>query len=169
MFCSKCGSKVIDGSKFCFNCGAQFYNETEEIQDFVIEAFNNVFENSLNFGDKVYILKRDRINRKIEDTIENFFLDYRDEVPLLVFDYSDNLKQGSVITNYKIAWRYYDKVEKQDIWEISNILVERAVLARVMRLVDGRNRKSGKIFLTGIRPDLAFVEKFKEFIEILNY
>ena len=47
--------------------------------------------------------------------------------------------------------------------------MERAVLARVMRLVDGRNRKSGKIFLTGIRPDLAFVEKFKEFIEILNY
>ena len=168
MFCSKCGSKVLDGAKFCFNCGAQFSKEPETAEDFVIEVFDHVFDNSIRLGDKVYILRRDRINKKIEDNIESFFLDYRDEVPLLVFDYADNLKQGFVIINYKIAWRYSDKIEKHDIWEISNILVERVVLARAMRLVDGHYRKSSRIYLTGIRPDMEFVEKFKEFIEILN-
>lgn len=160
MFCSNCGLEITGNMNFCSNCGFNMNNNSTQIRnedDLVTFAFNEVFLNSQSFGDKVYIPRKDRISKKIETNLDRFYLDYRDEVPLLIFDYSDHLRQGFVITNQKIVWKYGEKVEKKDIWEIFDVVVEKAVLARVMRLIDFNNKKSGRIFLTGIRPDLERV------------
>lgn len=102
MFCSNCGSEVVGNMNFCSNCGFNVNtNSTQPANesDLVIFAFNEIFLNSLSFGDRVYIPRKDKINKKIETNLSRFFLDYRDEIPLLIFDYSDHLRQGFVITN----------------------------------------------------------------------
>lgn len=191
MFCFNCGEKVMDGAKFCPNCGTNLMAEAgggqtvsaplpvsrepetiqEEDEEYTSEeiiefCFKDIFKGRRQFGDKVYIMDKDPVTQEVKENLQDYYLsDDKNEKSLLVFDYGKELKEGFVITNQRLVW-YFETTGQQEIWldEIKDVQIGKAILATVMNVISIDNVMYKNIYLTGIRNETDFVLKFRQFI-----
>ena len=130
-------------------------------------AFRKIFKKSRPFGGKVIIIGLDPTNKNMRNNIMKY-LEYNNEVPLLAFNYRDEIKEGFVITNYRIAWFYgeVDGEQSCDLEDIGKVEVGRSILARVMKITDVTGKKYSNIYLTGINGEEDFVKAFGDFVKL---
>ena len=195
MFCFNCGQKVIDGARFCSACGTdltaiidngkniippgtdqvstdiQKNDVTEQYteEQIIEEVFNEIFDGRVQFGNSVYIIRKDPITPKIKKNIQEHYLS-RDpmEKPLLVFDYRKELEEGFVITNQRLVWHFGSMGQNEiELLDIKDILMRKVVLATVMDVISFDDVKYPYIYLTGIRGEAEFVAKLRKFIDAL--
>lgn len=103
MFCFNCGTQVMDGARFCPNCGAnlsavsggkaatqpfpvsrQMMNtpveETEGLSEELLEMqaiegiFHNVFNKRRQFGEQVYLIGKDPVSQEIKENLQEYWL-----------------------------------------------------------------------------------------------
>lgn len=53
----------------------------------VMAAFDKIFTSSRIYGRNVFIIGRDKINRAIKQNINEYYLEYKGELPLFAFAY----------------------------------------------------------------------------------
>ena len=137
----------------------------------VVSAFNQVFKDSRPYGKNVYIIGKDPINRAMKRNILQYYLEYKNEIPHLAFDYmGEEMKEGFVITNFRLVWHYSDGSDHYDVdlEDIQRVEAGRSVLARVMQITDVTGKKYPKIYLTGMDAIDIFVQQLNEFVAVMN-
>lgn len=137
----------------------------------VMAAFDKIFTSSRIYGRNVFIIGRDKINRAIKQNINEYYLEYKGELPLFAFAYmGEEMNEGFVITNYRIIWRYSDGdyCGDVDLEDIRRVEIGRSVLARVMKIIDFTGKKYPDIYLTGMDSEEEFVNNLNEFIAVIN-
>ena len=186
MFCSNCGAEVVNEARFCASCGCNLESTTKQVlnnnkvlqretsaandetisvERIVETSFRKVFNLPRVYGDQIFIIGKDPINKTMDENISNYYLD-GNEKPLLAFNYEKNMKEGFVITNRRIVWNFGSTgTGESSLTNIKEVTVNRVILARVMRLISYDNIQSANIYLTGIRKDTEFVSKFEELIK----
>lgn len=138
--------------------------------EIVQSAFRQVFKSSRSYGSRTFIIGVDKINRAIKRNIVEHYLEYEEEVPLLVFAYVDELSNGFVLTNQRLVWRYLDGQEEHDIdlEDIERAEAGSSFLVRIMRITDVTGKEYPKIYMTGMDNVDQFVAQFNEFIALIN-
>ena len=98
------------------------------------------------------------------------YLEYKNEVPLLVFAYTDESNSGFVITNMRLVWRFGDGAEEHDVdlEDIERAEAGRFVLARTMTITDVTGKDYPRIYMTGMDNVDQFVAQFNEFIALIH-
>ena len=188
MFCYKCGEKLNEGAKFCHVCGVKVNILDEQMVDleeeddfdeesgigteaYAIDRFYDTYQGLNIYGKQVYMLGQDDVPEKIQDNSSNYF-NYDMEMPFIIFNYGNNLAQGFVITSSNIIWKYNygsgNQCCKCSLYDIKEVRLEKAGLAKVMRIITNEGKICKEIYLTGMDNIPAFANKFSEFVRILQ-
>lgn len=192
MFCINCGGKLVEGAKFCSNCGTGIVAIPEQEQEKIVfpetipvvakstqdlrvmelilenvieDAFSSLFHIRGEFGKQVFIAEKDKIIHE-EDIREHFLSGSLDEKLLMVFEYQKNI--GFVITNQRIIWDYERGLNEIFLTNIKNVTIGKSGLATIMRLTSSNNEVYPKIYLTGISKEEEFVFRFRKMIDTIH-
>lgn len=192
-FCSSCGEKVVIPDEVEKKALISSIKETEKTkmiepeyeegeddddyrakigtEVYAITRFGYVYRYGNSFGNRVYFDGIDNIPTPVYDKGSDYF-DYDNEKPFIVFDYKNYMENGFMITTSNIIWRYNygngNEFCKCYLYDIKEVRLERVVLAQVMRIITKSGKVCKDIYLTGIENTTLFVNKFSEFIQLLN-
>ena len=133
----------------------------------IIACFKVAFPKSRPYGNQIIIIEQDPTNKNMRNNIAKY-LEYRDEVPLLAFNYEKEIEEGFVISDCRIAWYYGTEECSCELIDIGEVELGRSMLARTMNITDVTGKKYPKIYLTGIDNEEAFVEAFRKFLWLMN-
>ena len=172
-FCSSCGNTIKPYRLTCPICGFDFSPEVRMLLDDKVKIevlFNEFFPSSNVYGEQILHVGGGAGDSMVNNIWWHQFTD--GELPLLLFNYAkSNMEKGFILTNKSIIWEYGSSSGGFEfLVDIEDVVIERALLAKVMNLkVDyDRQKKSSKIFLTGIRNENEFVSTFKKFIKAVR-
>jgi len=189
MFCINCGKKLVEGARFCPNCGAKVAAMQEEAQEKTVlpetepaavrstqdieaaveteekgieDTFSSIFNVRGEFGKNVLFAGKDNIMHE-EDIRRHYLNGNLSEKPLMVFQGNN---YGLVITDQRIAWDYVQG-------GTSEIFLENIkTIGIYFEKIDGKEYDG--ILITGhddniyplmpFRVEIGFIVKLRKFI-----
>ena len=187
MFCYICGNKIVEGAKFCSQCGTKIKNTTGEkntaLDSKIFDtkqnnkvrtrhAIEKFFKDYSLFegynADNIYLFPQECKKEFI-----NAFVKYPllpDENPLLIFNYKNNYRQGFLITDERFIWNYESITGEWFLKDIGNIdIVKYISMVDAMMLFDkSMSKYSSYIILTHLYKPYLFMFKFALFLYDIN-
>lgn len=193
MFCINCGQKIIEGAKFCPNCGInltaiQNHNQEHKSSEVVLEKnvsrdvkkkytkeeiiekiFYDIFGAGGGYGKQIQIGTEYINEDELEASMDAYKISDPQEKPLLIYEYPDKKYiEGFVITNKRLTWRYGSSEDMILLEEIKDIEIGTSGLATVMYAISLDNLRYPKIYLLSIENVQEFVMRFRKFINRLH-
>lgn len=181
MFCNICGDKLIEGAKFCPNCGAKIEIHRDEIPtkakihpsapSRTKTLLDKYFKNEYQYGEYLLLSSRKKDSEMI-NILQNKIDKIIDDEPVYcVFNYmGENLKAyWFLISETRFICRYSsDCFQQYLLREIKHTQYGKAILAPIMRFTFSDGTQSDKIYLTSISRPKDFVARFNAFLYELN-
>lgn len=167
--CQNCGSKLIEGAKFCGECGTPVASAAStEVAVKVTPAERKtrfeelckwIFEDvEYQYGDRVTVFGISPAYHDVESMGKAFGCNLNVEKPLIAFDYSMCFDEGFLITDKKF---YSKDKHKGDIVirndEIGDVLSGKELLANALYIVQKEGRVSAPVYLSGMENTIDMV------------
>lgn len=195
MFCSDCGAKVAEGSKFCPNCGSKIasnttpYEDKREIEDWdadgeeeiypydenknyhlkeITALFNNTFKNCYFYNISFPMLGANHhISLSVQEQVKSLISNYPNEDLLMFVECRNELH--ILLTNYWIVFRMDDGAYIAGLEELKSLEATKKALTTIIRFVYNDDTTSRPIELDpNIKNVDMFISKFKYFIEAVH-
>lgn len=189
MFCSNCGFKVDEGSKFCPNCGSKIVSSiiseklktgsAEEVQEEatyqydknkdyhtneIVAAFNAIFKNCTFTSVEFPLVRKPYMTRYIQDKIKEALLGYPGEDVLMYIGGSGDLE--FLLTNYGMTYYIDRQPVTAELSELKSLESDSKAIGTEIRFVFDDDMVSYPFELdANISQVDIFVAKLKKFIE----